>query len=90
MSLRLSAVWILFALQNKAPVALDVLVHTFEPQSLALWVLCAFAIGGLLGMMVSSALLLRTRASLASVRRQLARAQQRGQSDTESGGDAAT
>ena len=62
---------ILFALQNKMPVPLDVLVYTFEPQSLALWVLGAFALGGIAGMLVSSALLLRLRTSLGSSKRQL-------------------
>ena len=63
----------LFALQNKAPVPLDLLVYTFEPRSLALWILCALAVGGLLGMLASSAILLRLRASLGTSRRQLAR-----------------
>ena len=72
--LAMLAVGVLFALQNKTPVPLDLLVYTFEPQSLALWVLAAFAIGGVLGMLVSSALILRTRAALASSRRQLSRA----------------
>ena len=67
-------VGVLFALQNNVPVALDLLVYTFEPKSLALWILIAFAIGGVLGMVVSSAILVRTRASLVSCRRQLDRA----------------
>lgn len=74
--LAMVAVGVLFALQNKAPVPLDLLVYTFEPQSLALWVLCAFALGGVLGMLVSSALLLGSRAALASSRRQLEKARQ--------------
>ena len=68
------AVGVLFALQNKMPVPLDLLVYTFEPRSLALWVLGALALGGVLGMLASSAILLRLRASLASSRRQLAKA----------------
>jgi len=64
-------VGVLFALQNEAPVALDLLVYHFEPKSLALWVLSAFAIGGVVGLLVSSALLLRMRASLRASRRQL-------------------
>jgi uncharacterized membrane protein YciS (DUF1049 family) len=66
-------VGMLFALQNKIPVPLDLLVYTFEPRSLALWVLSAFAIGGLLGMLACSAIMLRQRASLGSAKRQLAR-----------------
>ena len=66
-------VGVLFALQNKGLVPLDLLVYTFEPKSLALWVLGAFALGGLLGMLISSALMVRLRASLGSSRRQLAK-----------------
>ena len=65
---------ILFALQNKMPVPLDLLVYTFEPQSLALWILIAFALGGLMGMLISSFILVRTRAALGSSKRQLDRA----------------
>jgi putative membrane protein len=65
------SVGVLFALQNKLPVSLDLLVYTFEPQSLAVWVLGAFAFGGILGMLVSSLILVRTRASLVSCKRQL-------------------
>jgi putative membrane protein len=68
------AVGVLFALRNSVLVPLDLLVYTFEPQSNALWILVAFALGGVLGMMVSSAILLRTRASLSMCRRQLDRA----------------
>lgn len=67
-------VGVLFALQNKSPVPLDLLVYTFEPKSLALWVLGAFALGGVLGMVVSSFILVRMRASLGSSRRQLDKA----------------
>ncbi len=67
------AVGMLFALQNKTEVPLDVLVYTFQPRSLALWVLCAFAVGGLLGMLACSAIMLRQRASLGAANRRLAR-----------------
>ncbi len=66
-------VGVLFALQNTIPVPLDLLVYTFEPQSIALWILVAFALGGLLGMIVSAAILVRTHAALGSCRRQLDR-----------------
>ena len=74
--LAMLVVSVLFALQNKAPVPLDLLVYTFEPQSLALWVLVAFALGGIIGMIVSSVILARTRASLSACRRQLDRARE--------------
>lgn len=66
---------VLFALQNEAAVPLDLLIYTFEPQSLALWILAAFVLGGIMGMVVSSVILMRARASLASCKRQLNRAQ---------------
>lgn len=67
---------VLFALQNKTPVPLDMLVYTFEPRSMALWVLGAFAIGGLLGLLISSGMMLRKRAALAVSDRQLKRARE--------------
>jgi len=75
--LAMLAVSVLFALQNKVEVPLDLLVYSFGPQSLALWVLIAFVIGGLLGMVISSVILVRTRASLRSVRRQMEKASAR-------------
>ncbi|RLQ22698.1 DUF1049 domain-containing protein [Seongchinamella sediminis] len=69
----MAAVGVLFALQNEMPVPLDLLVVNLEPRSLALWLLLAFTVGGLLGMLMSSALVLRTRTALASANRQLAR-----------------
>jgi uncharacterized membrane protein YciS (DUF1049 family) len=69
------ALGVLFALQNKQAVPLDLLLFSFAPRSLALWLLVAFAFGGLAGLLVSSVYLLRARAVLGSARRQLARAQ---------------
>ena len=71
--LAMAAIGVLFALQNEMPVPLDMLVYTFEPRSLALWILSAFAIGGLLGMLLSSGILMRQRASLSRANRQLVR-----------------
>lgn len=68
------AVGVLFALQNDAQVPLDMLVYTFQPRSLALWVLLALALGGVLGILMSGAILLRTRATLNATRRQLTQA----------------
>lgn len=68
------ALGVLFALQNKQPVPLDLLIFTFAPRSLALWVLGAFALGGIAGLLVSSIYMLRSRAALGSSRRQLTRA----------------
>jgi putative membrane protein len=69
------ALGVLFALQNKEAVPLDLLFFSFAPRSLALWLLVAFALGGLAGLLVSSFYLLRSRAALGTSRRQLARAQ---------------
>ncbi|MCB1706654.1 MAG: LapA family protein [Halioglobus sp.] len=66
----------LFAAQNEVSVPLNVLVYTFSPQSLAVWVLVAFALGGVVGMIVSSVILVRTRASLSACRKQLDRARE--------------
>ncbi|CAA0125411.1 Lipopolysaccharide assembly protein A [Halioglobus japonicus] len=74
--LAMLAASVLFALQNETPVPLDLLIYTFAPQSLALWVLLAFAVGGVLGMIVSSVILLRTRASLSACKKQLDRARE--------------
>lgn len=67
------AIGVLFALQNEVPVPLDMLVYTFQPRSLALWILAAFALGGVLGMVLSSGILVRQRAALAHIRRQLSK-----------------
>lgn len=72
--LAMMIIGILFALQNKQPVPLDLLVYTFTPQSLALWVLCAFALGGLFGLLMSSLYLVRMRASLGVAKRELGKA----------------
>jgi lipopolysaccharide assembly protein A len=61
----------LFALQNTQPVPLDLLVYSFEPHSLALWLLSAFALGGLAGMLASSLIILRLRTSRAAADRKL-------------------
>lgn len=64
-------VGVLFALQNTIQVPLDLLVYSFGAQSLALWILLAFVLGGVLGMIISSIILVRTRASLKSATRKL-------------------
>ena len=57
----MAAAGALFALQNEATVPLDVLVYTFAPRSVALWVLAAFALGGIAGLLMASLLVLRLR-----------------------------
>ena len=74
-ALAMVAVGVLFALQNADPVPLDILVITLPPRSLALWVLGALALGGVLGLLLSSIAMLRLRARLVATRRQVASAQ---------------
>ena len=57
-------VGVLFALQNTTLVPLDLLVYPFDPKSLALWVLAAFAAGGVLGMLTASGIILRLRTTV--------------------------
>ena len=64
-------VGVLFALQNTALVPLDLLFHSFEAKSLALWILAAFATGGLVGMLTASGIVLRLRTSLRMSKRQV-------------------
>ena len=68
------AVGVLFAIQNKDAVPLNLLVYAFEPRSLALWLFAALALGGMSGMLISSAIVFRLRTSLGSAQRQLTRA----------------
>jgi putative membrane protein len=63
----------LFAVQNTAVVPLDLLVIYLPERSVALWVLLAFAAGGLIGMLTSIGLVLRLRTALLRVNRQLAK-----------------
>ncbi|MBN7798937.1 LapA family protein [Parahaliea mediterranea] len=72
--LAMLAAGVLFALQNRDPVPLDLLVYTFESHSLALWVLSAFALGGVAGMLASGAVILRLRAGRSATSRQLQKA----------------
>jgi putative membrane protein len=65
---------VLFALQNTALVPLDLLVYSFEAKSLALWLLCAFALGSVLGMLTASAIVIRLRTSLRLAKRQVTKA----------------
>ncbi|MEH6568367.1 MAG: LapA family protein [Halioglobus sp.] len=65
---------VLFALQNTALVPLDLLVYTFAPKSLALWVLAAFATGGVLGMLTASGIILRLRTSVLMANKRTAKA----------------
>lgn len=69
--LAMLAAGVLFALQNREPIALDLLLYTFAPHSLALWVLAALALGAVLGLLASSVIILRLRTGLAMANRKL-------------------
>ena len=60
-----------FAVQNTVPVPLDLLFLQLAERSLALWVLLAFAVGGVIGMLTNIGLVLRLRASLMGANRRL-------------------
>ncbi len=75
LAVAMAGVGVLFALQNAEPVPLDVLFMTLAPRSLALWVLAALALGGVLGMILTSLTALRLRTRLIAARRQVASAQ---------------
>lgn len=66
---------VLFALQNSQPVPLDLLVYQFAERSLALWVLAALGVGGVLGLLASGLIILRLRTRLGVARRNLERTQ---------------
>ena len=63
----------LFAVQNDAAVPLDLLVVSFGEQRVALWVLLAFALGGVLGILTSLGIILRLRTQLLTANRRLSR-----------------
>lgn len=71
----MAGIGVLFALQNEVRVPLDLLFYQFAPRSLALWVLSAFALGGLCGVLMSSVVSLRLRTRMHLLNRQLTRAQ---------------
>lgn len=62
---------LLFSLQNGARVPLDLLVAQLQERPLAVWLLVAFALGGVAGMVVSSVALVRLQASRFRLRRRL-------------------
>ena len=75
-------VW--FAMENPAAVPLDLLVVQLSARSIALWVLLAFAIGGVVGMCINIALVVRLKAALMLSNRRLEEVRQ----EAEAGGDA--
>lgn len=60
-----------FTLQNPVTVPLDLLWVQFAPRPLAWWVLSAFALGGLLGLIVGSLALVRIKNQQLLLKRRL-------------------
>ncbi len=60
----------LFSLQNKQPVAVDLLLIQLPEQSLSLWLLAALFLGALLGLSAGSTLLMKKRAQMLKLRRE--------------------
>ncbi|MFT5579001.1 MAG: putative membrane protein [Paraglaciecola psychrophila] len=60
-----------FAVQNTATAPLDVLFTQLDEQRIALWILLAFAFGGVLGMLLSTFIVVRLRGEALLARRQL-------------------
>jgi len=64
---------VFFTLQNTQPIALDLLFIVLPEQYLALWVLSAFALGGVVGVIVSSLAIVQLRGKQMSLQRKLQR-----------------
>ncbi len=67
-------VGVLFALQNTVLVPLDLLVYTFAEKSLALWVLAAFAAGGIVGMLTVMGIVVSLRTTLRAANKKATKA----------------
>jgi lipopolysaccharide assembly protein A len=65
------AAGLLFSLQNADTVPVDLLVYQTVERPVSVWLLVAFALGGLVGLVVGSAALVRVQASRLRLRRQL-------------------
>jgi putative membrane protein len=64
---------VFFTLQNTQAIGLDLLFIVLPEQYLALWVLSAFALGGIVGIVVSSVAIIQLRGGQVSLRRKLER-----------------
>lgn len=65
---------VLFSIQNTMLAPLDLLVIQLSEQRLSLWVLLAFAVGGICGMVISAAAIVRLKSRLLLLQRQLNKA----------------
>lgn len=65
----------LFSIENSIRVPLNLVVLQLEEQRLSVWLLIFFAVGGALGIAVSSVSIMRLRTEQHLLRRKLARAE---------------
>ncbi len=65
------AAGLLFSLQNGTAVPVDLLIYQTVERPMAVWLLLAFALGGVIGLVVGSAALVRVQTSRLRLRRQL-------------------
>jgi|TARA_R110001583_G_scaffold193702_2_gene362772 putative membrane protein len=63
---------LLFTLENDVLVPLNILVAELPAQRLSTWIILAFFLGGISGLLASSLVILRLQASRLGLRRQLA------------------
>lgn len=62
---------VLFSMQNTDKAALDLLVIQLPEQRVSLWVLLAFVVGGVAGLLVSSAAMIRLKSQSLLLQRRL-------------------
>ncbi len=67
---------VLFSIQNTDTVALDLLLVQLPEQRVALWVLLAFALGGIVGMLISAAAILTLKSQNLLLQRKLHKQQE--------------
>ena len=62
---------VFFSLQNTARAPLDLLIVQLPERPIAAWVLIAFAVGGVCGLLISSVTLVRMKSQVVMLRRRL-------------------
>jgi putative membrane protein len=66
---------VLFSIQNTDQIALDLLLVQLPEQRLSLWVLLSFALGGVVGMLISAAAILTLKSQNLVLQRKLQKLQ---------------
>ncbi|MBK6287151.1 MAG: LapA family protein [Gammaproteobacteria bacterium] len=65
---------LLFSLANNSPVPLDLVLVSLPEASLAVWVIGAFVLGGVCGLVAASTAIWRARLAVLALRRELRKA----------------